>query len=425
MKFDRLSATSLSLVLLLGEWSTAFAEDLRVSTDFEGASAVVLEVDQAARSILFTPGGDPARGWPCWWYFRVDGAAAGETVEFRLRGSSATIEQDNGRLQKPLSPQWAMPDRATFSADAQTWEHTQPGSRLADSITYRVQSLGSPIFLAWGPPYTPGFATRMVRELAERGGGAEALTLCESRGGIPVPMLHVKEGAVPKSRRFGVWVQARQHAWETGSSWVAQGFAEWLQSEPGLWLRQNAEVFVVPIMDVDNTATGNGGKDALPHDHNRDWSDVPHWNETVAAQHKVKELTAQGRMHVFLDLHNPAAGDPTFFFLLSAEYLTPEMLSKRERFVELTYAKVGEARPRIPMSSKPKFTGPAYHPRWREISANWVAMNGNSHTVSTCLETIWNSPVSNVSGYRAVGGCLAEAVAEFLREQPALAPAQR
>ncbi len=425
MKLHQLPSTSLSLALLLIAWGTAFAGELRVSTDFEGGSAHVLEVDQSAKSILFTPGGAPERGWPCWWYLRVDGAAAGDMVEFRLQGSNATIKQGNGPLQKPLSPTWAMPDRATFSTDAQTWEHTQPGSRVADSITYRVKSLGSPIYLAWGPPYTPQFATRMVREFAERGGGAQAHTLCESRGGIAVPLLHVSDGAKPQSRRFGVWVQARQHAWECGSSWVAQGFAEWLQSEPGRWLRENAETFLVPIMDVDNTASGNGGKDALPHDHNRDWSDVPHWNETVAAQQKVKDLAAQGRMHVFLDLHNPTAGDPTFFFLLSAEYLTPEMLSKRERFVDLAYAKVGEVRPRIPMSNKPKFTGPAYHPRWREISANWVAMNGNSHTVSACLETIWNSPVSTVNGYRAVGSRLAEAVAEFLREEPMPAPAQK
>jgi hypothetical protein len=117
-------------------------------------------------------------------------------------------------------------------------------------------------------------------------------------------------------------------------------------------------------------------------------------------------------MHVFLDLHNPAAGDPAFFFRLSAEYLTPEMRSKRERFAELAYAKIGSLRPRILMSSKQKFTGPDYHPRSMEISADWVAVNG-THTVSACLETIYNSPVSTVSGYRAIVSCVAEAVAEF------------
>lgn len=82
------------------------------------------------------------------------------------------------------------------------------------------------------------------------------------------------------------------------------------------WLRQHAEIFVVPIMDVDNTATGNGGKNALPQDHNRDWSSQPHWNEIIAAKRRVSDLIAEGRMDVFLDLHNPAPGDPSFFYVL-------------------------------------------------------------------------------------------------------------
>ena len=51
--------------------------------------------------------------------------------------------------------------------------------------------------------------------------------------------------------------------------------------------------------------TGNGGKDALPQDHNRDWSAEPHWNEIIAAQRQVGGLIEEGRMDVFLDLHNP------------------------------------------------------------------------------------------------------------------------
>lgn len=53
------------------------------------------------------------------------------------------------------------------------------------------------------------------------------------------------------------------------------------------WLGQHADVFIIPVIDVDNTATGNGGKNALPHDHNRDWCPKPHWNETIAAQRQV------------------------------------------------------------------------------------------------------------------------------------------
>jgi hypothetical protein len=233
-------------------------------------------------------------------------------------------------------------------------------------------------------------------------------------------MLYVREGERPNKQRFGVWVQARQHAWESGSSWVAQGFGEWLlgDEEEAVWLRQHAEIFIVPVMDVDNTATGNGGKNSLPHDHNRDWSPKPHCNEVSAAQRMVGGLIDEDRMDVFLDLHNPAPGDPSFFYILPREMLNEPMISLRDRFIELAYARISKIKPLIPMSNQPKTTGASYHPLWREISANWVSMNGNPHTVSLCLETIWNYKNSTATGYRAVGASLAAAVQEYLSERP-------
>ncbi len=172
-------------------------------------------------------------------------------------------------------------------------------------------------------------------------------------------------------------------------------------------------------MDVDNSATGNGGKDAIPHDHNRDWSDQPHWSETIAAQRRVTDLIDGNRMDVFLDLHNPAPGDPTFFYILSNDLLPETMIAPRDRFIELAYARISKIKPLIPMSNKPKVTGPNYHPLWRHISTNWVAMHGNPHTVSLCLETIWNYQNSTTDGYRAVGSNLAAATREYLAECPA------
>ena len=123
-------------------------------------------------------------------------------------------------------------------------------------------------------------------------------------------------------------------------------------------------------------------------------------------------------MDVFLDLHNPAPGDPTFFYILESSALKEPMIGLRDRFIELAYGRISKIKPLIPMSNKPKTTGPAYHPLWRQISANWVSMNGNPHTVSLCLETIWNYKNSTTEGYRAVGANLAAAVREFLAERP-------
>jgi hypothetical protein len=401
------------------------AEPLSVVADFEGASVDGVQIDQSTRTIEFAPGGDPSRGWPCWWYFRVDGVQPGVTLTLKLKGSQATVSREAAAssttsLTRPLSPVWAMPKQATFSHDQKTWQHTGDGQRDGDWMIYTLTAQAESVSVAWGPPFTPTMAGDLVRELAENSSHATARELCRSRGGRSVPMLHVREGDRPDEQRFGVWVQARQHAWESGSSWVARGFAEWLLSNAAdaAWLRQHAEVFLVPIMDIDNTATGNGGKDALPHDHNRDWSDAPVWRETIAAQTKVSELIEAGRMDVFLDLHNPAPGDPSFFYILDAELLPEPMVRLRDRFVELAYARISRIKPLIPMSNKPKTTGPKYHPLWKNISANWVAMHGNPHTVSLCLETIWNSRNSTTDGYQAVGANLAQATRDFLAERP-------
>jgi hypothetical protein len=227
-------------------------------------------------------------------------------------------------------------------------------------------------------------------------------------------MLFVSEGDRGAAQRFGIWVQARQHAWESGSSWVCQGFAEWLLGgDPSAqWLRQNAEIFIVPIMDVDNCATGNGGKDALPQDHNRDWSDKPHWKEVAAAQKEIAALSAERRMDVFLDLHNPAPGDKqAFFFNAPPQLFTPQTGANCERFFKLARE---EITPVMPMLEQPKESGPSYHPLWRQISGNWVLAHGNPQTIAPCLETPWNTERSTVDGYRAVGAALAKAVQEYL-----------
>lgn len=411
-----------AIVMVLSGSSSGIlaATPLSVKSDFEGASVSGVEIDQADRRIRFMPAGDPVRGWPCWWYFRVDGIEPGETITLALRGSQATVPMRGSPQQKPLAAAWAMPAHATFSTDGKTWRHTDKGKRLEEWMVYTLKPEGTSVFVAWGPPYTPSAAATFVRDMSQKFPYAKATELCRSRGDRVVPMLHVQEGDRTKTQRFGVWVQARQHAWESGSNWVAQGFAEWLlgADADAKWLREHAEIFIVPVMDVDNAATGNGGKDAQPQDHNRDWSPKPHWNETAAAQRLVADLVKEGRMDVFLDLHNPAPGDPTFFYALSPDLLKESMLTLRDRFIHLAYTRISKIKPLIPMSNKPKITDAKYHPLWREISANWVSMNGNEHTVSLCLETIWNSPRSTTEGYRTVGAGLAASVRDYLGERP-------
>jgi hypothetical protein len=66
--------------------------EIRVATDFEGGSARVLAIDQAARAVRICPAGEPARGWPCWWYL-TSMAAAGDKLTLEVVGSATPLVQ--------------------------------------------------------------------------------------------------------------------------------------------------------------------------------------------------------------------------------------------------------------------------------------------------------------------------------------------
>lgn len=407
----------LPVIVFLSVFGCARGE-LSVTTDFEGGSARVLSIDQGTRTIRLMPAGDPARGWPCWWYLCVDGVEPGATLNFELLGSDRPIPQTGSNEGRPLASAWATPVRAAVSFDGETWAHTAPGEKRPGGMIWRVPATATRMWLAWGPPFTPRDAGALVARLAAGHSFAEAFALARTREDREVPAVRIHAGGAPGADCFGVWVQARQHAWESGGSWVCRGFAEWLagKDEAALWMREHAEVFIVPIMDIDHVATGDGGKEALPQDHNRDWSDAPHWPEVAAAQRRLTTLATEHRLDVFLDLHDPSATDlGSYFYTGEDSLLTAVGLQRRERFLAL--AREHFTGP-IPYDPKTRASGAGYHPLWRQISNNWVAVHGHPHTLSLCLETAWNTPASTSEGYLTTGRQLAAALAAYLRENP-------
>ena len=136
-----------SFLLVMSSKLVLAQESIRVVSDFEGASVRVLEVDNESRRISFMPGGDPERGWPCWWYFRVDGVTPNEIITLRLHGSLASVGK-----QKPLSASWAMPKHATYSVDGETWSHSEAGRRDGEWMIYQITPDTNSVYVAWGPP---------------------------------------------------------------------------------------------------------------------------------------------------------------------------------------------------------------------------------------------------------------------------------
>jgi hypothetical protein len=387
-----------------------------VTTDFEGGSARILEIDHPRNTIRFMPGGQADRGWACWWALRVDDVEPGQRLTLELNASDEPARNTGQPTGEPLDASWAMADRASLSTDGQSWKHSAPGRRNGNRMTYQVVAEGSSLWVAWGPLFTPTTTRDLLSAARDKLPGASQFELAKSREGRSVLGLHVRAGELA-GERPAIWIQARQHAWESGSSWVARGLVEWLtaQSEPARWLVANAEIIVIPIMDVDNVSTGDGGKEANPRDHNRDWDDAPVYSAVAEAQKRLLEWTAQGRLDVFIDLHNPAPRDARpFFYCGPPELLTD--LGRENQALFLTVAQQHINGP-LPVDPQPRITGPSYHPLWRKISGQWVSEHGNPHTLAVCLETSWNTPNSTTENYRTVGSQLGESVVQYLQRR--------
>jgi hypothetical protein len=351
---------------------------------------------------------------------QVTGLQVGETLTLVLRRSEEVMSRSTpeGVKDKVLGLEWSSPERAAWSTDGEEWRQTEPGQRSKEMMVYRIKAPAERIVVAWGPTYTPTRSAEFVRRMAEQSPtAATAETLATSRGGLAVPMLHVMEGPLPKVKRQAVWFSARQHAWESGSSWVAQGLAEWLlgPGEHAKWLRQNTEIFLVPLMDVDHVAHGQGGKEALPQDHNRDWSDEPHWPEVRAAQILIARLVQEGRFRAFIDLHNPGPSDREVHFHTPPDEGTTELQRAAIlRFDALVKERISAV---MPVAAAVRKSGANYDPNWKRMSHTWVAAHSTGATLALCIETPWNLPQSNQAGYRRVGAAVGETVYAFLQQR--------
>ncbi len=390
----------LAAAFLCSPW--VFSGEIAVSTDFPGGSGEVVSIDQAAATIVLNPTDHPGKGWRCWWYVKLTGLP--------LEGP---VTLDVGEAP------WATPDRATLSLDGgKTWRHSEPGVREGKRIRYSLEPGVESALVAWGPPFVPEDAADLTRKLAEGRAGMETFSLCLTREGHETPALRSR----PVSERDGVlplvWVNARQHAWESGASWVARGFGEWLVSEDpdAVRLREGAEVVLVPIMDIDNVRRGAGGKNQQPQDHNRDWTEEPHWHAVAAAQAELRAAAEAGRLAMFMDLHNPGAGDrfPYFYIPPRAELSEPAVRNL-DRFLALAKEQMkGPLR----FTGKTIESGQQYDPKaWSAISKNWVARLGTP-AVSVTLETSWNTPSSTTAGYLTIGAELGRAMSRYLATAP-------
>lgn len=155
--------------------------------------------------------------------------------------------------------------------------------------------------------FCPAYAQKHLDSWRKRHKGSrhvQLYSLCTTDEGRSVEV--VQAGCLdPKAARGIVLLTARHHCCEAMASYVLEGILDsvLLKSRSGAEWCSNWQVVAVPFMDKDGVENGDQGKFRRPHDHNRDYSDRPIYEEVAAFQSLTKAFSSN--VVAMLDLHCP------------------------------------------------------------------------------------------------------------------------
>ncbi len=268
------------------------ASELVFDANFENGNGILRYLYRDSRRLVVEPLQVKAAN-NIWWHFKIHGIVPGEFLVLNV-------------VHCPI----AGDSQPVYSYDGVTWQ------RFTSTRAPYVQKFTAPsVEIARNIPYSYSRTLTLAAEM--RGPQVQVQNLAVSEEGRPIKMFRFTDPDEPDTDKRVIWIMARQHAFESHSSWYAEGLARWLLGNHALAaaLRRQAIVYVVPMMDVDNVYHGGAGKEQLNAlgervDLNRSWGPNSPWTVIRAAQALLGTLKATHDIAAFIDLHNPWYPDP-------------------------------------------------------------------------------------------------------------------
>jgi hypothetical protein len=195
------------------------------------------------------------------------------------------------------------------SEDGRTWKSVPtdplPGNRVRLSVTMPDATL----FVARVEPYRLSDLDRLMAAI--RGNPLVDVTaIGKTVNGRDLEMICIGDPRAP----YRVFVRARAHPWEAGSSWVAQGLVERLlknDADSKKFLERYA-LYVLPMANKDGVARGGTRFNVMGKDLNRSWdkpADPAFAPENAALERWLEGMIEAKRTpHLALELHNDGRG---------------------------------------------------------------------------------------------------------------------
>jgi hypothetical protein len=148
-------------------------------------------------------------------------------------------------------------------------------NKEAKEATLRIRPEHDTLWIAHIPPYTHSDLLRLLAEI-DRSPHTRVEVIGKTVQGRDLHLVTVTDFSVADDAKKIVWLQARQHAWEAGTSQVLEGALRFICSDDAkaAELRKRVVFKFTPMMDPDGCATGGVRFNANGWDVNRHWDEV-------------------------------------------------------------------------------------------------------------------------------------------------------
>ena len=284
------------------ETNAAGAGRVSIDTSFENASPLTYERD-ADGTILISLQYDHERASP--------NRAAGH-FHFQLRaepGAKLTLEFKNldnvwngklGSVAKELKT-------VVVSVNGRDWKPLPTESLPDNRVRLSLEMPGPRLLVARVEPYRLSDLDRLLASI-RKNPVVNIATIGQTVQGRDLEIVRIGDPQAPHR----VFVRARAHPWEAGSSWVVEGLVHRLLQDDAQKFLKSYCVYLLPMANKDGVACGRTRFNLQGKDLNRNWDKPadPHFAPENAALEKWLEgmIRAGQPPQLALELHNDGSG---------------------------------------------------------------------------------------------------------------------
>lgn len=274
-----------------------------IDTKFEAGSAGAIEKVSETHFRVAVAGEadqDKRNRQASWYYFRIDGAKGRQvTIELTQLLGEYNYKSGTHAVTRNTRPVWSEDNRTWQHFESVAWDDTRKELRF--QLTPRTDR----VWIAHVPPYTTEHLRTLLADLRKIP-QARVESVGKTVRGREIPLITINDR---NDQRPVIWIMARQHAWETGTSHMIDAALRWLLSgdADARTLRESATWKIFPMADPDGCARGGVRYNAHGYDLNRNWDNVdPRLMPEIAAQRAalLKWIDSGRKINFFLTLHN-------------------------------------------------------------------------------------------------------------------------